>query len=460
VQGSSCLATTASGTHINLAPYTVRYFHTDHLGSVTAITDETGLVVERLAYDAWGKRRFTNGTADVNDTVVGLTTDRGYTEHEELDELGIIHMNGRIYDPYIGRFMSADPFIQAPYELQSHNRYAYVMNNPLLYTDPSGFNWFKKLFIAVVVIVAIVVTSGAAAAYLAPATFATGGGLLASTAAVAGLSLGNAMIIGAVGGFVGSALGAAMNGASLEDSLKAGIIGGITGAAFAGVGFSWKAGSFQNYLGHAVVGCGSSLASGGGSEGCARGAASALIGKAVTVNTSGDNWNDFTRGVAATVSGGVTSRVMGGSFESGAQTAAYGYLFNQVLTSASLFPNFDPIQYLKDLASESAKFILNIALFDVGAVPVGIAGKFFEGATYTDKVLMQMKSTSDLYHGFPLSVDGVAAQTGQITKLIGNDGATYFKLEAQGALNGAKGVFEYIKNSTGQINHRLFVKNP
>jgi hypothetical protein len=73
---------------------------------------------------------------------------------------------------------------------------------------------------------------------------------------------------------------------------------------------------------------------------------------------------------------------------------------------------------------------------------------------------MQMKSTSDLYHGFPLSVDGVAAQTGQITKLIGNDGATYFKLEAQGALNGAKGVFEYIKNSTGQINHRLFVKNP
>jgi RHS repeat-associated protein len=55
-----------------------------------------------------------------------------------LDELGIIHMNGRIYDPHIGRFMSADPIIQSPYELQSHNRYSYVMNNPLFYTDPSG----------------------------------------------------------------------------------------------------------------------------------------------------------------------------------------------------------------------------------------------------------------------------------------------------------------------------------
>ena len=74
------------------------------------------------------------------------------------------------------------------------------------------------------------------------------------------------------------------------------------------------------------MGCGSSLASGGGGEGCARGAASALIGKAVTNNTSGENWNDFTRGVAATVSGGVTSRVMGGSFAYGATTAAYGYL--------------------------------------------------------------------------------------------------------------------------------------
>ena len=87
----------------------------------------------------WGKRRNTNGQADTTDSLTGLTTDRGYTEHEHLDEMGLIHMNGRVYDPLVGRMMSADPFIQAPGSLQSYNRYAYVMNNPLNLTDPSGY---------------------------------------------------------------------------------------------------------------------------------------------------------------------------------------------------------------------------------------------------------------------------------------------------------------------------------
>lgn len=55
-----------------------------------------------------------------------------------------IHMNGRVFDPEIARFLSADPFIQAPGNLQSYNRYSYVLNNPLAYTDPSGY-FFKKL---------------------------------------------------------------------------------------------------------------------------------------------------------------------------------------------------------------------------------------------------------------------------------------------------------------------------
>jgi RHS repeat-associated protein len=63
----------------------------------------------------------------VTDSLVGQTTDRGFTMHEHLDEMGVVHMNGRIYDPLIGRFLSADPFIQVPGMLQSYNRYAYVM---------------------------------------------------------------------------------------------------------------------------------------------------------------------------------------------------------------------------------------------------------------------------------------------------------------------------------------------
>jgi RHS repeat-associated protein len=88
----------------------LRYFHHDQLGSIAAITDGvTGGEIERLAYDPWGKRRNINGLSDVTDSLVGRTTDRGFTEHEHLDEMGVVHMNGRIYDPLIARFMSADP---------------------------------------------------------------------------------------------------------------------------------------------------------------------------------------------------------------------------------------------------------------------------------------------------------------------------------------------------------------
>jgi RHS repeat-associated protein len=102
------------------------------------------VVVERLAYDPWGKRRFINGTADTLDAITSANIDRGFTMHEHIDEMGIINMNGRIYDPLIGRFMSADPIIQAPYNLKSFNRYSYVWNNPLKFFDPAGFEVWNK----------------------------------------------------------------------------------------------------------------------------------------------------------------------------------------------------------------------------------------------------------------------------------------------------------------------------
>jgi RHS repeat-associated protein len=135
-------ASLATGTPSNTAPVTtstLSYLHNDHLGSIVAITDDSGAVVERLAYDPWGRRRFTDGKADQLDSLKGQKTDRGYTEHEHLDEMGLIHMNGRVYDPLVGRFMSADPFIQDPYDLRSFNRYSYAWNNPLELTDPTGY---------------------------------------------------------------------------------------------------------------------------------------------------------------------------------------------------------------------------------------------------------------------------------------------------------------------------------
>jgi RHS repeat-associated protein len=121
---------------------TTKYLHRDHQGSVTQVTSSGGSVTESLAYDAWGLRRNAADWSPLSSPFSGShETARGYTGHEHLDRVGLIHMNGRVQDPKLGKFVSADPYIQAPYHTQSHNRLAYVMNNPATLTDPSGFQW-------------------------------------------------------------------------------------------------------------------------------------------------------------------------------------------------------------------------------------------------------------------------------------------------------------------------------
>lgn len=123
----------------NLTGVQLRYLHKDHLGSVVAITESTGAVLERLAYEPFGKRRQADGAQDAAGNVEAVRTKRGFTGHEHLDELDYVHMNGRVYDPDVGRFVSADPTVPHPLDLQGLNRYAYTRNNPLNSVDPSGF---------------------------------------------------------------------------------------------------------------------------------------------------------------------------------------------------------------------------------------------------------------------------------------------------------------------------------
>ena len=135
IEGQILVTNDASGT---LTQYLIK----DHLGSTELVLNHStsgDIVAEDMSFDAWGQRRKGNNWTPM--TTIELmnfdssTTTRGFTGHEMLDEVGLIHMNGRIYDPRLGRFMQADPFIQASGNTQSYNRYSYLFNNPLNGTD-------------------------------------------------------------------------------------------------------------------------------------------------------------------------------------------------------------------------------------------------------------------------------------------------------------------------------------
>ena len=110
------------------------YVIKDHQESMYATI--TGNTVERYSFDAWGRRRNPQTLSYDN---VTTSFDRGYTLHEHYDDFGLINMNGRLYDPLVGRMISPDIVIQDEQNSQAYNRYSYCFNNPLRFTDPSGY---------------------------------------------------------------------------------------------------------------------------------------------------------------------------------------------------------------------------------------------------------------------------------------------------------------------------------
>ncbi|MEO8001941.1 MAG: RHS repeat-associated core domain-containing protein, partial [Arenimonas sp.] len=139
---------TANQTKVSLGNYAqvtngtggrvLNYFLTDRLGSVDAVTDGNGNLIETRGYDAFGAPR-TGTWADASQLASTAITPKGFTSHEHLNSIKLIHMNGRMYDYQLGRFLGVDPFIQAPTNSQSLNPYSYIMNNPLSGTDPTGY---------------------------------------------------------------------------------------------------------------------------------------------------------------------------------------------------------------------------------------------------------------------------------------------------------------------------------
>ena len=367
------------------ATLNTRYFHTDHLGSIAAITDENGLVVERLSYDAWGKRRNIDGTDDTAGSLTSQTT-RGFTGQEELSVAGLVHLNGRVYDPLLARMTSADPTVTDPMNMQGWNRYSYVGNDPLAFTDPNGFSWLSGFFKSV-------------------GNFFTSVGNLISQSwrAIAQIAITVALtpFVGPfVAAFASAAVVTGLSGGNIGQMLRAGAIAAITAIAFYGVGEITNAAAgytptgdmpthFQptlatpgalavNVGGHALVGCASSVASGGS---CQSGALAGGVSAAGGAFTGG--LNGAGKLVASSVLGGLGSVAGGGKFANGAITGAFGYMFN----SAAAMCVLGPVPCLAGLTITGAQIWAGAAAVGGGAIVAGAIVYNSENAPTPEEIL-------------------------------------------------------------------------
>ncbi len=212
----------------------LRYLHTDHLGSWTAVTNEAGTKVDEQSHDAWGNRRSPATWTRGGMAVQAPLFDRGFTGHEHLDGFQLINMlseaksrseafagNGRMYDPVTSRMLAPDNFVQTPDFSQNFNRYSYALNNPLKYTDPDG-EWVHLVVGGIIGGIqgykigqaagldgwdlAGITLAGAGVGALTGGianSIATGGGVLANTIAIAAASHTNSVGMSIIGGIAG-----------------------------------------------------------------------------------------------------------------------------------------------------------------------------------------------------------------------------------------------------------------
>jgi len=148
--GNRIVAQTMQSTKPLQESVTVSYLHDDVLGSVESITgteqtwNSSGAFTylaaptQHLKYDPFGQRIDPNNGTPTTVPANPSSAILGFTEQEHDDDLGLINMRGRIYDPSVARFLSVDPITD--WSGQGLNGYSYVGNNPLNFTDPSGFD--------------------------------------------------------------------------------------------------------------------------------------------------------------------------------------------------------------------------------------------------------------------------------------------------------------------------------
>jgi len=203
------------------------YYHGDHLGSASVMTDRDGLMVQRYGYRPFGDERF-------KDNTLAFSVPNRYTNQVLDEDTGLYYYGARYYDPELARFTQPDTIVPDPCSSQALNRYSYVYNNPLKFTDPDG-NFPFLAFIFWGAVIGAGVSAGIAAATGGNVWKAALGGAVAG--ALTGFGYGAWGVVGAVAcGAAGGALSAVITGG---DPLMAAATAALTATILGVVG--WQA---------------------------------------------------------------------------------------------------------------------------------------------------------------------------------------------------------------------------
>ncbi|TMP82320.1 hypothetical protein CWB73_05375 [Pseudoalteromonas phenolica] len=314
----------------------LQWMFTDHQGSVIAITNRNYKLLGRYSYGVFGTQKshtLLNNVDAINFafnlTIFDRVSDnfRTYTGHEPVklgNDKRVIHMNGRIYDSSTGSFMQADPFVQEPLNLQNYNAYAYVLNNPLSYNDPSGYIFKKlvKLYKEYWQITNGTILRALAKVPVLNSAIQVGLNFIPGCQAWC-TAMYNAAQTYAVTGDFGAALKTGAIAAASAYAFNQ------IGAAFDGTGGAfWANGGVGHVASHAITGGIISELQGGN---FGHGFWSAGLTKGLDVNGLmpgiGSTMNTA-RTIVAGVIGGTISKLVGGKFANGAVTAAFAQAYN------------------------------------------------------------------------------------------------------------------------------------
>ena len=351
--------------HVDLTPEKktvkrkITYNHYDLHGSIVLNTKEDGSKGASKNYDAWGNERNSYTWFAFNPEPKKKIDKRseyrfqptiGYQSHDMISAVGLINMGGRIYDPVLSQFLSIDPAVQIGASI-GINAYAYVMNNPLKYIDPSGY-FLKKLFkgigsvfkgigkaiggalksiakfidknILIIATIAVGIATGGAALAALGMTLASGG-------------IAAAVVSSAAFGFGSAFSGALFSGASFGEALAAGftsgVISGVTAAFTFGVGSAFGTGlstgmKIAKAGAHGIVQGTFQMMQGGKFQ---HGFLSGMFAELATpLGESIDSSDGFSfkRVATASMVGGTASAIGGGKFANGAISGAMVQAFN------------------------------------------------------------------------------------------------------------------------------------